>query len=73
MRSLRWDHVDLAGEPKANPPIPPHLMVWRPVRAKGESKTKKSRRTIALPERAVQALGQHGEVQNLWRGQNDVP
>lgn len=73
MRSLRWDHVDLVGEPKADPPIPPHLMVWRSVRAKGETKTKKSRRTIALPERAVQALSQHGEVQNLWRGQNDVP
>jgi integrase len=73
MRSLRWDHVDLIGEPKADPPIPPHLMVWRSVRAKGETKTKKSRRTIALPERAVQALAKHGEVQNLWRGQNDVP
>lgn len=35
MRSLRWDHVDLTGKPDANPPIPPHLMVWRSVRAKG--------------------------------------
>jgi site-specific recombinase XerD len=41
--------------------------------AKGEPKTKKSRRTIALPERAVAALAQHGERQNLWRAQNDVP
>jgi integrase len=73
MRSLRWDHVDLVGDPAALPPIPPHLMVWRSVRAKGETKTKKSRRTIALPERAVAALAQHGEVQNLWRAQNDVP
>lgn len=41
--------------------------------AKGELKTKKSRRTIALPERAVTALAQHGEHQNLWRAQNDAP
>jgi integrase len=73
MRSLRWDHVDLIGDPKALPPIPPHLMVWRSVRAKGETKTKKSRRTIALPDRAVEVLAQHGELQNLWRAQNDVP
>lgn len=73
MRSLRWDHVDLVGEPDAKPPIPPHLMVWRSVRAKGETKTKKSRRTIALPERAVAALAEHGRVQNEWRGQNDLP
>ena len=73
MRSLRWDHVDLIGDPEADPPIPPHVMVWRSVRAKGETKTKKSRRTIALPERAVEVLAQHGEIQNLWRAQNDVP
>ena len=73
MRSLRWDHVDLTGKPDANPPIPPHLMVWRSVRAKGETKTKKSRRTIALPERAVEALTRHGELQNLWRAQHNLP
>jgi len=70
-----WRHkVNLsviAGE--LHPPIPPHLMVWRSVRAKGETKTKKSRRTIALPERAVEALAQHGELQNLWRAEHDVP
>ena len=73
MRSLRWDHVDLTGKPDASPPIPPHLMVWRSVRAKGETKTKKSRRTIALPERAVEALARHGELQNLWRAQHNLP
>lgn len=71
MRELRWDHVDLIGDPEADPPIPPHVMVWRSVRAKGETKTKKSRRTLALPARAVDALKQHGEVQNLWRGQTN--
>lgn len=69
MRSLRWDHVDLIGDPNADPPIPPHVMVWRSVRAKNETKTKKSRRTLALPARAVIALKKHGETQNLWRGQ----
>jgi integrase len=73
MRSLRWDHVDLTGKPDANPPVPPHLMVWRSVHAKGETKTKKSRRTIALPERAVEALARHGELQNLWRAQHGRP
>ena len=71
MRSLRWDHVDLIGDPEAKPPIPPHLMVWRSVRAKNETKTRKSRRTLALPARAVNALKQHGETQNLWRAQTN--
>jgi integrase len=30
-RALRWDHVDLDGEPDAEPPIPPHVAVWRSV------------------------------------------
>jgi integrase len=71
MRSLRWDHVDLIGAPDTDPPIPPHVMVWRSVRAKNETKTRKSRRTLALPARAVNALKRHGETQNLWRAQTD--
>lgn len=67
MRELRWDHVDLLGDPGAEPPVPPHIMVWRSVRAKGETKTRKSRRTLALPALAVTVLKQHGEEQNLWR------
>ena len=65
MRELRWDHVDLIGDPDAEPPVPPHIMVWHSVRAKGETKTKKSRRTLALPEPAVAVLKQHGAEQNL--------
>jgi integrase len=34
----------------------PHVEVWRSVRARGETKTKKSRRTIGLPKFAVEAL-----------------
>lgn len=71
MRELRWDHVDLIGNPEALPPIPPHIMVWHSVRAKGETKTKKSRRTLALPLLAVDVLKRHGEEQNLWRGVTD--
>jgi integrase len=55
-RALRWVHVDLDGDPAASPPVPPHVAVWRSVRAHGETKTERSRRTLALPAAAVQAL-----------------
>jgi integrase len=49
-RALTWDHVDLdAGT----------IMVWRSVRAHGDTKTNRSRRTLKLPEIAVEAL--HGQ------------
>jgi len=49
LRALRWDHVHLEASP-------PHIEVWRSVRADGDTKTKKSRRTLALPARCVEAL-----------------
>jgi len=55
-RALRWAHVDLDGDPAARPPVPPHIAVWRSVRAHGETKTDRSRRTLALPAAAVHAL-----------------
>jgi len=55
-RALRWDHVDLDGNPHANPPVPPHVAVWRSVRVHGETKTERSRRTLGLPQMAVEAL-----------------
>src|SRR4029077_6485630 len=55
-RALRWAHVDLDGDPAARPPVPPHVAVWRSVRAHGETKTDRPRRTLALPAAAVQAL-----------------
>ena len=55
-RALRWAHVDLDGDPAAAPPVPPHIAVWRSVRTHGETKTERSRRTLALPAAAVQAL-----------------
>ena len=55
-RALRWAHVDLDGDPAAAPPVPPHIAVWRSVRTHGDTKTERSRRTLALPAAAVQAL-----------------
>jgi integrase len=56
LRALTWDHVDLIGRPDDNPPVPPHVAVWRSVRTGGDTKTRKSRRTIALAKRCVDAL-----------------
>ena len=61
-RALRWEHVD-SGDPVANPPVPASAAVWRSVRSHGDTKTDKSRRTLALPEMAVNALWAHKERQ----------
>lgn len=55
-RPLAWPEVDVVGKLEAKAPIPPHVNVWRSVRAGGDTKTKKSRRSLALPGRAVYAL-----------------
>jgi integrase len=55
-RALCWQHVNLDGNPQADPPVPPHVAVWRSVRLHGETKTERSRRTLALPRMAVDAL-----------------
>src|SRR6516165_7634661 len=55
-RALRWDHVNLDGDPHADPPLPPHVALWRSVRERGETKTKRSRRTLGLPQLAAEAL-----------------
>ena len=58
LRALTWSHVNLDGSPASNdtPYEPPSIMVWRSVRAGGDTKTRKSRRTLALPLRCVDAL-----------------
>lgn len=58
-RGLRWDHVDLDGDPGAARPVPPSVAVWRSVRQGGDTKTAKSRRTVALARIAAQALREH--------------
>lgn len=67
LRALTWDHVDLDGNPQASPPIPPHVAVWRSVRAGGDTKTRKSRRTLALPKRCVDALRELRDRQDQER------
>jgi len=65
-RALRWEHVSF-GDPDAEPPIPASAAVWRSVRAHGDTKTEKSRRTLALPHMAVDALQVHKQRQDQDR------
>jgi integrase len=79
-RALTWDNVDLNGDPDAEPPVPPHVAVWRSVRSHGDVKTKKSRRTLRLPAAVVEALRIHRVKQTedrllagaLWQDQGLV-
>lgn len=54
-RALRCGQVDF-GEPGSVPPRPASVAVWRSVRASGDVKTGKSRRTLGLPQLCVAAL-----------------
>jgi len=59
LRALRWDDVDLDGHAGAIPPVPPSISVLRAVRVGGDTKTRKSRRRLAMPQRCVTALRLH--------------
>jgi len=59
LRALTWPYVDLCGDLSAEPPVPPHIMVWRSVRDGGDTKTRRSRRTLALPQRCAVVLRAH--------------
>jgi integrase len=61
IRALDWSSVDLDGNPGADSPVPRSVQVWRSVRAHGDVKTEKSRRTLALPQLAVDALRAHSD------------
>lgn len=75
-RALTWGRVHLVkvGD------VPPHIEVWRSVRAHGDTKTKKSRRTLSLPSQAVEVLKAHKAKQaadrlaagELWQETNLV-
>jgi len=93
-RALRWDHVvtwvdDAAGwQPVDSSSFDPFrlgesrfaLYVWRSEREGDDTKTKRSRRTLALPRRCVEALRQQQEQQQqdrlaageLWQEQGLV-
>ena len=43
------------------------MMVWRSVREYGDTKTRKSRRSLALPRRCVEALRAHQVKQDYRR------
>ncbi|KAB2386423.1 tyrosine-type recombinase/integrase [Actinomadura montaniterrae] len=71
LRKLTWSHV-VAYDGARGQWRPVHetgwehgefaVYVWRSVRARGDTKTKKSRRTLKLPQRCVVAL------RDLWEG-----
>jgi integrase len=72
LRALRWDHM-VAYDQDSNQWQPiteigwDHekfaMYVWRSVRTGGDTKTKKSRRSIALPKRCADVLRRHQEQQ----------
>lgn len=69
LRAPTWDHVDLDGRPDNDPPVPPSIQVWHSVRVGGDTKTRKSRRTLALPVRCVGATRHHRQFQERDREQ----
>ena len=56
LRALTWSHVDLDADP-------PTMSLWRSVRATGDTKTRKSRRTLELPVLCVEVLRAHRVAQ----------
>lgn len=60
LRALRWDHVHMDDEPA-------FVEVWRSVRVGGDTKTRKSRRTLALPRMCREVLREHRVLQAVER------
>ncbi|WP_152363827.1 site-specific integrase [Microlunatus speluncae] len=56
LRSLRWDHVYLTPTTVGQVEVPPYMAVWHSVRRNGDTKTPRSRRTLALPNLCIGAL-----------------
>ncbi|MEU5874263.1 site-specific integrase [Glycomyces sp. NPDC047369] len=77
-RPLEWAHVHLnpvAGQECScggvhEETLPPHVEVWRSVRDGGDTKTVKSRRTIALPAFIVKILAAHRDAQRAFRAKH---
>jgi integrase len=70
VRALTWERVDLTGDEALG--RPPSVQVWRSVRKGGDTKTKKSRRTLGLPDLAVSALRRQRDWQAAQRGKAGV-
>ena len=56
LRALTWAHLDLDGDP-------PTIELWHSVRASGDTKTKRSRRTLELADHCVEVLRLHRHEQ----------
>ncbi|MFK0145899.1 tyrosine recombinase XerC [Streptomyces griseus] len=54
-RPLTWNHVHLDCEAGSRP----HVDVWRSVRRHGDTKTRKSRRSLAMPHQVATVLKEH--------------
>lgn len=69
LRALTWALVDLEGRQAAygKPLVPPSISVYRSDRSGGDTKTPRSRRTLAMPLRCVDALRAHKERQDEIR------
>lgn len=63
VRPLKWSHVKL-DVPRDTAP---HVEVWRSVRRTGETKTRKSRRTLAMPQQLVVVLRTLRDAQQSQR------
>ena len=59
LRALTWADTFLEVDQSTDPPTPPHINVVRSVRKKGDTKTRKSRRSLALPSHCVVVLREH--------------
>jgi integrase len=58
LRAVTWDHVDLAKG---------IIYIWKSTKRDGDVKTKKSRRSLLLPQRAIEALNAHKKRQATER------
>jgi integrase len=67
LRALTWARVDLEGRLNDADPVPPSVQVWHSVREGGDTKTRRSRRSLALPLRTVSALRAHRSLQERDR------
>lgn len=63
LRALDWQHVHL----ETRDGVPAHVEVWRSVRSGGDTKTRRSRRTLALPALCVEALKRRRQDQAAER------
>lgn len=73
VRPLLWSHVVLLSveevelqEPDEGKPRG-HIKVWRSVRAGGDTKTRRSRRSLGIPQRCINALRAQRDRQNAAR------